>query len=102
MRDDQPCQPSIALYMALQGGVWGGRGDVWHCTALNISWLSDTALSIRKIARYCTVLYCTVLYCTVLYPYEDERRDIRSNIPLRLKKFPRANGNESLVNLIEN
>ena len=25
-----------------------------HCTALNISWLSNTALSTRKIARYCT------------------------------------------------
>ena len=27
---------------------------------------------------------------SVLYPYKDERRDIRSNIPLRLKEFPRA------------
>ena len=27
---------------------------------------------------------------SVLYPYWDERRDTRSNIPLRLKKFPRA------------
>ena len=26
----------------------------------------------------------------LLYPYYDERRDIRSNIPLRLKEFPRA------------
>ena len=26
----------------------------------------------------------------ILYPYEDERRNIRSNIPLRLKEFPRA------------
>ena len=25
------------------------------CTALNISWLSNTALSTRNIARYCTV-----------------------------------------------
>ena len=25
-----------------------------------------------------------------LYPYFDERRDIRSNIPLRLKEFPRS------------
>jgi hypothetical protein len=67
VRDDQPCQPSIALYIALQGGVWGGRGDVWHCTALNISWLSDTALSTRKIARYCTVLYIWLVdrYSTV-------------------------------------
>ena len=30
------------------------------------------------------------IHCTVLYPYWDERRDIRSNIPLRLKGFPRA------------
>ena len=26
----------------------------------------------------------------MLYPYYKERRDIRSNIPLRLKDFPRA------------
>ena len=26
----------------------------------------------------------------VLYPYEDETRDIRSNIALRLREFPRA------------
>ena len=26
----------------------------------------------------------------LLYPYWDERRDIRSNIPLRLKEFPSA------------
>ena len=26
----------------------------------------------------------------ILYPYWDKRRDIRSNIPLRLKEFPRA------------
>ena len=27
---------------------------------------------------------------TVLYPYKNERRDMRSNIPLPLKEFPRA------------
>ena len=32
---------------------------------------------------------CTVLHW-LLYPYEDERRDIRSNIPLCIKEFPRA------------
>ena len=26
----------------------------------------------------------------ILYPYQDETRDIRSNITLRLKEFPRA------------
>ena len=25
-----------------------------------------------------------------MYPYKNERRDIRSNIPHRLKEFPRA------------
>ena len=27
---------------------------------------------------------------TLLYPYWDKRRDVRSNIPLRLKEFPSA------------
>ena len=31
----------------------------------------------------------------ILYPYWDNRRDIRSNIPLRLKEFPRAKPKET-------
>ena len=30
------------------------------------------------------------VHTNILYPYYDKRRDIRSNIPPRLKKFPRA------------
>ena len=36
------------------------------------------------------MLDCTGLDCIVLYPYKDETRDIRSNITLCLKEFPRA------------
>ena len=38
-----------------------------------------------------TVLHIfTLQHCIILYPYEDEMRDTGSNIPLRLKEFPRA------------
>ena len=74
-----------AALPAQHSTVCGVRATL-PCTALNISWLSNTALSTRKIARYCTVLcsygwstgtvlYCVhmagqqVLYCTVLCSY---------------------------------
>ena len=31
---------------------------------------------------------CSIFYNDILYPYYEERRDIRSNTPLRLKEFP--------------
>ena len=45
-----------------------------------------------KVQVFIYILFRTnfsTLY-TILYSYQDERRDIRSNIPLCLKEFPRA------------
>ena len=38
----------------------------------------------------CSILLLKKDMRPMVYPYKDERRNIRSNIPLRLKKFLRA------------
>ena len=50
------------------------------------------ANALNSSSFHCTFLFLLKslkLFC-LLYPYKDKRRDIRSNIPLCLKEFPRA------------
>ena len=82
-----------AALPAQHSTVCGVRATL-PCTALNISWLSNTALSTRKIARYCTVLCSygwstgTVLYTGSVHTALSTRmmarhfRDISSLYPL--------------------
>ena len=47
----------------------------------------------RSVDKFCLVFFSSkvikILKC-ILYPSKDETRDVRSNLPLRLKEFPRG------------
>ena len=60
-------------------------GICYHNTTL-AQGISSQLYEANKKLFVC--FYLQIYY--ILYPYQDERREIRSNIPLRLKEFPRA------------
>ena len=49
-----------------------------------------TVIQYRNITVYFIPVWRYNCIPAVLYPYQDETRDIRSNIPLSLKEFPRT------------
>ena len=58
-------------------------------TVRTVQWTLHTVQC--KLYFYCTLhVHCTLYVNCTLYPYKDERRDIRSNIPLCLNELPRA------------